>query len=758
MPACRRSSPKAAPSSSSSRTSCRRSRRPATSIACRRAASRSPARPRRSRARRSRPLTSEREDHDSESNMLWCPPRRGFGALPSLLWGGGGGGGSSEQEGRASTPNPSPRRADAAEDGTALSSWPTQCERKGMGQQQHPRRADRRALRHVRRRPRPDLRRDAARQHRPRRSDRARRLYRADDDRHARPQPVARHHNCGADHGGDRLRPSTRVAQPHARRRRAAAAAGDLRAFRHHPERAARALHRRQPPPQGGRDRGRELSADGRRVDRRASSAAIRRRHCGHRRTATFVLPHGARPRLSGDVGRSVGGAIDGPRQPSYLRARDGAFARRHRGCRRLPRRAHQLRSGDRARAADLRLRGRHHRRPGQHVGHARGRRNPRRVAGDRRADQSGLAALGRASCLSPHSGGAPRGPVPEGAGMTASFHVEHATRASRIGTAAFAAALVLLAAAPAWGGRDDLRLLAEIYAYVALASLWNLLAGYAGLVSVGQQAYVGLGGYVLFASTIEAGVHPLLAVPVAGVVAAAVALPAAGLLFRLRGHYFAIGTWVVAEVFRLIASQISALGGGSGISLPAAIVTEMASSRQMREFLIYWVALALVVVVLAAIVLLLRSRYGLALTAIRDNQLAARSNGVDVTRTKLVVYVLTAFGTAMVGALIFLQKLRISPDTAFSVNDWTAFVIFITVIGGIGRVEGPIIGTVVFFVLRQTLADLGSLYLLMLGAVAIAVMLLAPKGIWGFLAERFGWQLLPLERRLRFASDARTT
>jgi branched-chain amino acid transport system permease protein len=341
---------------------------------------------------------------------------------------------------------------------------------------------------------------------------------------------------------------------------------------------------------------------------------------------------------------------------------------------------------------------------------------------------------------------------------MTAAFKVEHATRSSRIGMAAFALALLLLAAAPAWGGRDDLRLLAEIYAYVALASLWNLLAGYAGLVSVGQQAYVGLGAYVLFASTILAGVHPLLAVPVAGAVAAIVALPVAGLMFRLRGHYFAIGTWVVAEVFRLSASQISALGGGSGISLPASIVTAMAPSRQLREFLIYWVALALMVAVLAAIVLLLRSRYGLALTAIRDNELAARSSGVDVTRTKLVVYILTALGTAMIGALIFLQKLRISPDTAFSVNDWTAFVIFITVIGGIGRVEGPIIGTILFFLLRQTLADLGSLYLLMLGAVAIAVMLLAPKGIWGFLAGRFGWQLLPLERRLRFAADARTT
>jgi branched-chain amino acid transport system permease protein len=341
---------------------------------------------------------------------------------------------------------------------------------------------------------------------------------------------------------------------------------------------------------------------------------------------------------------------------------------------------------------------------------------------------------------------------------MSAPFHVEHATRSSHVGIALFAVALIALAAAPFWGGRDDLRLLSEIYAYVALASLWNLLAGYAGLVSVGQQAYVGLGGYVLFASTILAGFHPLVAVPLAGAVAAVVALPVAGLMFRLRGHYFAIGTWVVAEVFRLIASQISALGGGSGISLPAGIVTSMASSRQMREFLIYWVALALVVVVLGAIVLLLRSRYGLALTAIRDNELAARSNGVDVTRTKLVVYVLTALGTAMIGALIFLQKLRISPDTAFSVNDWTAFVIFITVIGGIGRVEGPIIGTIVFFLLRQTLADLGSLYLLMLGAVAIAVMLFAPKGIWGLIADRFGWQLLPLERRLHFSTDVRTT
>src|SRR5262252_473999 len=321
--------------------------------------------------------------------------------------------------------------------------------------------------------------------------------------------------------------------------------------------------------------------------------------------------------------------------------------------------------------------------------------------------------------------------------------------RSSRIGLFFFVIALAALALAPHWAGRQDLRLLAEIYAYVALASAWNLLAGYAGLVSVGQHAYVGLGGYLLFALTMFAGVPPLWAVPLVGILAAAMSIPVAALVFRLRGHYFAIGTWVVAEVFRLVAAQVSALGGGSGTSLPAGTVIAIAATRETREFLIYWTALALTVLVLGLIVALLRSRYGLALTAIRDNEIAALSNGVGVHWVKLVVYVTTAFCTAMVGAVIFLQKLRISPDAAFSVNDWTAFVIFITVIGGIGRIEGPIVGTIVFFALRQALADRGALYLLMLGVVAIAVMLKAPKGIWGLIVDRLDWQVFPLRRRV---------
>jgi len=331
---------------------------------------------------------------------------------------------------------------------------------------------------------------------------------------------------------------------------------------------------------------------------------------------------------------------------------------------------------------------------------------------------------------------------------------VAHATPSSRVGVTLIALAAIALAAAPAWADRLTLRLLAEMFTFVALASLWNLLSGYAGLVSVGQQAYVGLGGYLLFALAMFGSLHPILAIAVAGVVSALVAVPLAALIFRLRGAYFAIGTWVMAEVFRLLASQVSALGGGSGISLPASIILAMAPSRTMREFEIYWLSLGLMALVLAAIVLLLRSRHGLALTAVRDNELAAQSNGIDVWRLKFAVYVLTAAGTGMVGALIFLMKLRISPDTAFSVNDWTAFVIFITVIGGIGRVEGPIVGTMIFFIMRQTLSDLGSVYLLILGAVAIAVMLWAPKGLWGLVVERFGWQALPLQRRLVLADS----
>ena len=321
---------------------------------------------------------------------------------------------------------------------------------------------------------------------------------------------------------------------------------------------------------------------------------------------------------------------------------------------------------------------------------------------------------------------------------------VSRSNKASRIAGIVACAIAATLVAAPWWGSIATERLVGEFMVYLALASLWNLLAGYTGLVSVGQQAFVGIGAYVLISLALLAGWNPLFAVPAAGIAAALIAIPVGMLVFRLQGAYFAIGTWVVAEAIRLFVAQITALGGGSGISLPTDIMKMVGETKFWREATIYWLALALGLGTLALVYGLLRSRMGLALTAIRDNELASESLGVRIERIKFPVYVFVAGMTAMVGGLIELQKVRMSPDAGFSVNDWTAFVIFIVVIGGIGTIEGPIIGTLLYFILREFLADLGSIYLMILGALAIGVMLLAPKGIWGFVKDRFGATLFP--------------
>ena len=328
-------------------------------------------------------------------------------------------------------------------------------------------------------------------------------------------------------------------------------------------------------------------------------------------------------------------------------------------------------------------------------------------------------------------------------------YEVVQSSNASRISSIIAFVIILCFMFAPWWAGRADIRLLSEIFLYLSLASLWNLLAGYCGLVSVGQQAFVGFGGYLLFALTMFGGFSPIASILLAGLLGGLISIPIAFLIFRLRGAYFAIGTWVIAEVFRLVFAQIQSLGGGSGSSLPITIVKSIASSRSMRETLIYWMILGITIVILLSVYFILRSRRGIALLAIRDNELASESLGVNIMRSKLFVYIITAGFTSILGSLIFLQKLRISPDAAFNVNDWTAFVIFIVVIGGIGTIEGPIIGVIVFFLLRETLSDLGSIYLLILGFVAIAVMLRTPKGIWGYIRERFQIELFPLSRRL---------
>ncbi len=334
------------------------------------------------------------------------------------------------------------------------------------------------------------------------------------------------------------------------------------------------------------------------------------------------------------------------------------------------------------------------------------------------------------------------------------SVRVERATKASRIFAFVAAALLALLIAMPWWGDAGQMRLVGEMAYYLALAQLWNLLAGYAGLVSVGQQAYVGLGGYALFYLTGVWNMNVFAALLLAGPFAGLMSIPVSFAVFRLRGAYFAVGTWVVSEVFSLFASLIAVLGAGSGLSLTPAILREISPDRGTRDMILYLMSLAISVLVFAVVYLLLRSRHGLALTAIRNSEPASASLGVNTFRTKFIIYIATAACTGLIGGLIFLQKLRISPEAGFSINDWTVVVIFMVVIGGIGTLEGPFIGMLVYIVLRELLADYGTIYLMLMGAIAILVMLKAPMGIWGWVIHRYDLQLFPVSRRLALASS----
>lgn len=339
-------------------------------------------------------------------------------------------------------------------------------------------------------------------------------------------------------------------------------------------------------------------------------------------------------------------------------------------------------------------------------------------------------------------------------------WSVETKTRTSTLFLGLAVVVVIVAAFAPFYASRSLIQDLFFILTMLVLAQGWNLLAGYAGLVSVGQQAFVGIGAYAMFSGVILLGLDPVVSIVLGGIAAALLAIPAAFFTFRLQGAYFAIGTWVVAEIVRLIVAQWKTLGGGTGTSLPRSASREMFGIEFLKDtfgfktsaaadVVTYWLALALAVATIGVVYWLLRSRQGLGLAAVRDNQNAARSVGVDAQRIKAIVYLSTAFITGLAGALIYVQKARISPDAAFSVLDWTAYVIFIVVIGGIGTIEGPIIGVLVFFALQNTLSGYGSWYLLVLGLLGILIMLFAPRGLWGLFTDRTGIELFPIRRRL---------
>jgi len=307
---------------------------------------------------------------------------------------------------------------------------------------------------------------------------------------------------------------------------------------------------------------------------------------------------------------------------------------------------------------------------------------------------------------------------------------------------------VVVLGLAPYIVYSGTTAILVQAFILLTMASMWNLLAGYAGLVSVGQQAFVGLGAYFVLILALH-GTSPFAALPVAALGCGVAALPLWWLVSRLRSGYFAIATWVLATTVLLIIEKFSSIGGGTGMPLPGL----SGYNPALLTAYTYWAALAVTVVALAAIYLLLRGRLGLVLTAIRDDEVAARSSGARVGLARMLVFVVAGAGCGAAGAVLAISQLQVQPAAVFTVN-WTAEMAFITIIGGLGTIEGPIVGTVVYMVLQQTLASYNAWYLIIFGLVAIFVALFARRGLWGLVDSRINVRLFPVGYWLRLDTD----
>ncbi len=310
--------------------------------------------------------------------------------------------------------------------------------------------------------------------------------------------------------------------------------------------------------------------------------------------------------------------------------------------------------------------------------------------------------------------------------------------RFSKYGKAAMGLFLVALATIPLWGSDYLLLFFLLFCLYAAMSQMWNLLTGYSGLLSLGQQAFIGFSGYTMAVLTNYYGVYVWLSVLIGGLFSVLLALFMSLFIFRMKGIYFAIGTWIFAESLRLWFSNWSYVKYGTGLFIKPAEPPSMVA--------IYYAALFMAVGALAVVYLVLRSRIGLGLMAMRDNEDVSETMGVSIFRTKLFCFLVAAFVTGTTAGVLWVFQIFIQPYKAFAI-DWTVILVFIVIIGGIGTIEGPIVGTLIYILLSQFLAEYGHVSMLILGLIAITIILVAPKGIMGTLQEKTGFEILSPRR-----------
>jgi branched-chain amino acid transport system permease protein len=291
----------------------------------------------------------------------------------------------------------------------------------------------------------------------------------------------------------------------------------------------------------------------------------------------------------------------------------------------------------------------------------------------------------------------------------------------------AFSAAAIILAGVPVFiRSPYYLHLAILLFVYIALASNWNLLAGYTGQLNLGHAAFFGIGAYVSALSYL-AGVQPLIGMILGGVTSSIFAVIASP-TFRLRGVYFAIGTLALSEAMRSIITNVNALGGASGLRL-----RDIYGYTKTQY---YYIALIVLAISLITIFGLIRSKTGMAFKGICGSQEAAESLGINPLIYKIWSFAVSAFWTGTFGGFYAIYILFIEPNNAFNIF-WTFNPVFAVIIGGMGTFLGPIVGSVIFVFISELTIEFGEMSSLFMGILLILVIILVPKGIVGFFRER---------------------
>lgn len=281
------------------------------------------------------------------------------------------------------------------------------------------------------------------------------------------------------------------------------------------------------------------------------------------------------------------------------------------------------------------------------------------------------------------------------------------------------------------------LQKLFTFFIFISLAQIWNLLAGFGGMVSLAQPAFLGFAAYTMaILLWLKLPIPAPGLVILGGLMAALLAVLVSVPVFRFGGGlYFAIGTLLLPTVLSYwfnswTPDSTGRVGAGAGFSIRIPITIQA----------FYWIGLVVAVIITCSVLLLMRTKYGFGIRAIRDDSSAALSSGVNVFRVKFFLFVLGAFLTGLVGVIYYMYIGYIEPQSSFDMN-WTVNQIVPVVLGGIGTLAGPFLGTIVFIVLYYALSGNPSVDLFIWGGIVVIMLLIDPEGIMG-LVRKFSGKL----------------